>query len=149
LYAQLTIVPKEFYNILFVVFHTNPAGGHLNSHRTLHHLRLHYYWPGMNSYIKKMCAACPGCALTNPTKGKSYKLVYNFPIKAPFGLLHVDTYSAGAHSSFKGSTSYLIDCCGMCSFGILEPATGVAIASTFASTIMKMQLHLDSATLLF
>ncbi len=25
------------------------------------------------------------------------------------------------HSGFKGSTSYLICCCGMCSFGILEP----------------------------
>jgi hypothetical protein len=49
LYAQLTIVPKEFYNVLFVAFHTNPAGSHLNSYCTLHHLRLHYYWPGMYS----------------------------------------------------------------------------------------------------
>jgi hypothetical protein len=87
-----------------------------------------------------MHSACPGCTLTNPTKGKSSKFVYNFPIKAPFKVLHVDAYSAGKHSGFEGSTSYLIGCCGMCSFGILEPVTS-ANASMFASTIMKMQIR--------
>jgi hypothetical protein len=140
LYARLTIVPKEFYNVLFVAFHTNPPGGHLNSYRTLHCLRLCYYWPGMFSYIKRVCSACPGCALANPTRGKLSKLVYNFPIEAPFKVLHVDAYSAGAHSGFEGSTSYLIGCCSMCSFGILEPVTSIN-ASTFASAIMKMQLR--------
>jgi hypothetical protein len=66
--------------------------------------------------------------------------VYNFPIKAQFQVLHVDAYSASVLSSFEGPTSYLIGCCGMCSFGILEPVTG-ATASTFASAIMKMQLR--------
>ena len=139
-YTRLTIVPKEFYNILFIAFHTNPARGHLNSYRTLHHLRLHYYWPGMHSYIKRICSACPGCALANLTRGKTSKSVYNFPIEAPFRVLHVDAYSAGVHSSFEGSTSYFIGCCGMCSFGILKLVAS-ATASTFASAIMKMQLR--------
>ncbi len=139
-YGRLTIVPKEFYNVLFVAFHTNSAGGHLNSYHTLHHLCLCSYWPRMYSYIKKMCAACPGCALANPTKGKSSKLVYNFPIKTPFWMLQTDAYSAGAHSGFKGSTYYLVGCCGMCSFGILKLVAS-ATASTFASAIMKMQLR--------
>jgi hypothetical protein len=93
----------------------------------------------MYSYIKRMCSTCPGCALVNPTKGKLSKLVYNFPIEAPFKVLHVDAYSAGTHSRFEGSISYLIGCCGMCSFGILEPVTS-ANASTFSSAIMNMQL---------
>jgi hypothetical protein len=138
-YARLTIVRKEFYNVLFVACHKNHAGGHLNSYRTLYHLCPRYYWLGMYSYIKRMCSECPGCALANPTRGKSSKLVYNFPIKAPFKVLHVDAYSANAHSGFEGSTSYLIGCCGMCSFGILEPVTSTN-ASMFASAIMKMQL---------
>jgi hypothetical protein len=144
-YARLTIVPKEFYNVLFVAFHTNPAGGHLNSYNTLNHLCLRYYWPDMYSYIKRMCSACPGCALANLTRGKSSKLVYNFPVEAPFKVLHVDAYSAGLHFGFEGSTSYLIGCCSMCSFGILEPVTS-ANASTFASAITKMQLALVFAT---
>jgi hypothetical protein len=52
LYTRLQLVAKEFYNILFVAFHSNPLGGHLNAYRTLHRLRLQFYWPGMYLYIK-------------------------------------------------------------------------------------------------
>jgi hypothetical protein len=93
----------------------------------------------MYSYVKRMCLACPGCALANPTKGHSCELVCNFPIKAPFLVLHDDAYSAGAHSEFKGSNVYLVACCGMCTFGALKPVTG-ANATTFALAIMKIQL---------
>jgi hypothetical protein len=145
-YTHLQLVPREFRNILFASFHTSPIGGQLNSHRTLHCLPLWYYWPGMYLYVKRMCAACPGCALSNPTKSKSSELVYNFPIKAPFMVLHVDAYMAGAHSCFKGSKTYIIACCGMYSFGALKPVTG-ANATTFASAIMMVHsLDMDFAT---
>ena len=35
-YTCLQLVPQELKNILFVAFHTNPMGGHLNAYRTLH-----------------------------------------------------------------------------------------------------------------
>jgi hypothetical protein len=139
-YTRLQLVPREFYNILFIAFHLNPVGGHLNAYRTLHCLRLCFYWPGMYSYVKRMCSACPGCALANPTKGHSCKLVYNFPIKAPFLVLHLDAYSADAHPGFEGSNVYLVACCGMCTFGALEPVTSPN-ATMFASAIMKIQLQ--------
>jgi hypothetical protein len=138
-YTRLQLLPQEFCNVLFIAFHTNSVGGHLNPYRTLHRLRLRYYWPGMYSYIKRMCSACPGCALSNPTKAKSSKLVYNFPIEAPFMVLHVDAYMAGAHSGFEGSDTYIVACCRMCTFGALEPVSG-ANATTFVSAIMKVQL---------
>jgi hypothetical protein len=94
----------------------------------------------MYLYIKRMCQACPGCALANPTKSKSCELVYNFSIEAPFLILHVDAYSAGAHTGFEGSHVYLVACCGMCTFGALEPISG-ANAMSFASAIMKIQLR--------
>ena len=136
----LTLVPRKLYNILFIAFHTNPIGGHLNAYRTLHRLRLRYYWPGMYAYVKRMCHACPGCALSNPTRGKSSELVYNFPIEAPFLVIHFDAYAAGKHSGFEGSDVYLIGCCGMCSFACMEPVTNPS-AITFASAIMKILLH--------
>jgi hypothetical protein len=70
----------------------------------------------MYSYIKRMCAACPGCTLANSTKSKSSELVYNFPIEAPFLVLFVDAYSAGKHSSFNVFKTYLVACCGMTGF---------------------------------
>ena len=139
-YTRLQHVPREFRNNLVIAFHTNPIDGHLNSYRTLHRLHLWYYWPGMYSYVKMMCAACPGCALSNPTRSKSSELVYNFPIEASFMVMHVDAYMAGAHSGFEGSETYIAACCGMCSFGALKPVTG-ANATTFASAIMKIKLQ--------
>jgi hypothetical protein len=139
-FTRLQLVPLELRNIVFIAFHTNPIGGHLNAYRTFHRLRLRFYWPGMYSYVKRMCQACPGCALANPTRGKSSELVYNFPIEAPFLVMFFDAYSAGKHASFEGSECYLIGCCGMCSFACMEPITH-ASATTFASAIMKILLR--------
>jgi hypothetical protein len=88
-YTCLQLALPEFSNIIFVAFHSNAIGGNLNAYRTLHRICLHYYWPGMYSYIKQMCAACPGCTLANTTKSKSSELVFNFPIEAPFLVLFV------------------------------------------------------------
>ncbi len=74
-YTCLQLVPQEFYNILFIAFHSNLIGRHMNAFRNLHRFHLRYYWPWMYSYIKPMCNACPGCTLANPTKIKSSKLV--------------------------------------------------------------------------
>jgi hypothetical protein len=46
-YTCLQLVPRKLHNILFITFHTNAIGGHLNAYRTLHCLRLCFYWPGM------------------------------------------------------------------------------------------------------
>jgi hypothetical protein len=110
-YTRLQIVPAELRDILFVAFHSNLIGGHLDTARTLHRLRLRYHWPEpeMYSYIKRMCHACPGCALSNPSRSPSSDLIYHFPIEAPFRVLFVDAYLAGKYSGFEGSDVYLLD----------------------------------------
>jgi hypothetical protein len=87
-----------------------------------------------------MCQACPGCALANPTRSKSSELIYNFPIEAPFLVMHFNTYAAGTYAGFEGSECYLIGCCSMSSFACMESITN-ASAATFASAIMKMLLQ--------
>ena len=139
-YTRLTLVPREFYSIIFTAFHANAIGGHFNAYRTLHRIRMRFFWPGMFQYIRKMCRACPGCALKNPTQQRSSELIYNFPIESPFQVLHVDGYQAGAHAGFEGSKVYLIACCGMCTFAVMEPIQK-ANATSFASAIMKIQLR--------
>ena len=94
----------------------------------------------MYGYITRMCNACPGCALTNPTRGRSRELIYSFPIEAPFMVLHVDGYQAGKEYGFEGSSHYLVACCGMCTFAAMEPIAN-ANATTYASGIMKIILR--------
>jgi hypothetical protein len=139
-YTRLQLVPQEMYNILFIAFHTNAIGRHLNIYRTLHRLRLRFYWPGMFAYVKRMCLACPGCALSNPNCGKSSKLVYNFTVKAPFLVMHFNVYAAGKHARFEGSDAYLIGCCGMCSFACMEPVSNPS-STTSASALMCIFLQ--------
>jgi hypothetical protein len=139
-YTCLQHVPMEFYNIIFVALHSNSISSHLHAYCTLHRILLRYYWPGMYSYIKQMCAACPGCTLAKTTKSKSSELVYNFPIEVPFLVLFVDAYSAGKHSSFDGFETHLVACCGMNSFAFMEPVQH-ANSKDFASVIMKIQLR--------
>jgi hypothetical protein len=140
LYTCLQLVPQEMYNILFIAFHTNAIGTHLNIYRTLHRLRLRFYWPAMYAYVKQKCLACPGCALSNPNRGISSELVYNFPVKAPFLVMHFNAYAAGKHAGFDGSDAYLIGCYGMCSFVCMEPVSNPS-STTFASAIMCIFLR--------
>eukprot|EP00956_Cyclotella_meneghiniana_P025494 scaffold53356_cov47-Cyclotella_meneghiniana.AAC.7 len=65
-YIQLHIVPSSLRNIVFIAFDANPLGGHFNTYRTMHRIRLHFWWPRMYSYIDKMIEKCAGCKLTNP-----------------------------------------------------------------------------------
>jgi hypothetical protein len=130
-------VPAEFYNILFVALHTNPIGGHFNTYYTLHCMLLWFYWLGMFKYIERMCCACPSCTLANPTHLKSAKLVYHFSIEAPMMVLHIDGYSARKQIGFEGSETYLIACCGMCTFAAMKPIINPS-ANTFASAIVKI-----------
>jgi hypothetical protein len=139
-YAKLQVVPAAFRNIVFVVFQSNPLGGHLNATRMFYRIRLRFYWPHMFTYIQWMCHSCPRCALTNPTQSKSCESIYNFPIKAPFMVLHIDGYQAGKESGFEGSSYYLIACCGMCTFAVMEPVAN-ANSTTCSSAIMKIILQ--------
>jgi hypothetical protein len=120
-FTGLQIVLKELYNLIFIAFHSNPIGGHLNAYCTLHCIRLRFYFSNMWTYAKRMCNACPGCSLSNPTKRVSSKLVYNFPVQAPFVVMHFDAYKARNHESFEGHDCYLIGCCGMTAFACGEP----------------------------
>ncbi len=139
-YTHLQIVPRGLYDIIYIAFHSNPIGGHLNIYCTLHRLRLCSHWLKMYSFIKRMCNACPSCALSNPTCSTSLELVYHFPINAPFLVLFVDGYSAGKNSGFEGCKVYLIAACGMSGLSVMEPIQH-ATPSSFALGIMKIQLH--------
>ncbi len=41
-YAKLKVVPAAFRNIVFVAFHSNSLGGHLNAARTFHRIHLRF-----------------------------------------------------------------------------------------------------------
>ncbi len=65
-YARLQLVPLHFRNLIFIAFHNNPLGAHLNATRTLHQIRLRFYWPGIYGYITRMCTPAKDVRLQIP-----------------------------------------------------------------------------------
>jgi hypothetical protein len=94
--------------------------------------------PTIHSTIFVYTTIGHGC--THPTKSKSFELVYNFPIEAPFLVLFVDAHSAEKHSSFDVFDMYLVACCGMTGFASMEPVIH-ANSKNFESAIMQIQLR--------
>ena len=139
-YADLRIVPYSLTKILFVAFHSNTIGGHLNVYRTYQWICQRHFWSSMYQYCKRMCKACPGCSLSNITQNRCADLVYIFPIDAPMRILFVDIYDAGTEINFDGTKHYLIGTCGMTYFGIYEP-TAEKNLSAFTSALMKIWLR--------
>jgi hypothetical protein len=139
-FCKLRIVPESLKNIIFIVFHANPIGGHFNHVRTYRNIRLRYFWPEMYKYCKDMCSKCPACALANRTHSRARELVYGFPITAPMMVLHADGYQAGAAVTFDGDSMFLICACGMTSFAILEPVKSKD-AKGFAAALMRVLLR--------
>ncbi|KAL7504453.1 hypothetical protein ACHAXN_002097, partial [Cyclotella atomus] len=138
--VELQVVPKPLQNIVFCAFHANPIGGHFNSFRTFHRIRLRFFWPRMFTYIEKLCKQCAGCRLANPGINKSSELVYNFPVTEPMAVVHLDAYSAGSLKTYDGVSSYLVAACNMTTFGNMEGIEH-ADSTSFAAALMKMQLR--------
>jgi hypothetical protein len=139
-YCKLRLVPESLRGVIFIAFHANPIGGHLNYVRTYHNIRLRFFWPGMYQFIKALCSKFPGCALANRTHQPSRSLVYSFPITAPMKVVHVDGYEAGAHSGFEGDSCFLIACCGMTTFALMEPVRSKD-AKGFTAALMRILLR--------
>ncbi len=55
-YVRLQLVPTAFCNAVFIAFHSNPLGRHLNAVRTLHCMHLQFYWPHMYTLPSTRCA---------------------------------------------------------------------------------------------
>ncbi len=102
-FVKLCIVPRALRNLIYVTFHANPIGCHLNAYRTYFRIRLQYFWPGIFQSCKKLTCACPGCALSNITSNRSSELVYSFPIDALMNVLHVDIYAVGVNLNYEGN----------------------------------------------
>jgi len=55
--------------------HDHPLAGHLGQTKTLHQVRMHYYWPGLPVYIKDYCKSCVTCSHAKPMHHKPYGLL--------------------------------------------------------------------------
>ena len=75
IFTQL-IVPQLYRTLVMKLAHESVMAGHLAIKRTVQKVLSEFYWPGINSDIKRFCQSCDICQRTIP-KGKI--------VKAPLG----------------------------------------------------------------
>ena len=71
IFTQL-IVPQQYRTLVMKLAHESVMAGHLAIKRTMQKVLSKFYWPGINSHIKRFCQSCDICQRTIP-KGKIVK----------------------------------------------------------------------------
>src|SRR5882672_7495309 len=71
--------------------HDNPLAGHFGQTKTLHQVRMHYYWSGLLSYVKDYCKSCITCSRAKPVCHKPYGLLKQLLIpEKPWNSISMD-----------------------------------------------------------
>ena len=89
-FTQL-VVPSSLRTQVMKVGHENMMAGHLGTTKTLDRIQRHFYWPGMQSDVRRFCQSCDKCQKTIP-KGRVGKVpLGRMPlIDTPFQRVAVD-----------------------------------------------------------
>ena len=137
---NLRLVPFDLRKPLFLAFRSNPLGGHYSVYYTFHRLRLRYFWPGMYSYIKRMCKLCAACGLSNSSSKPSRELVYHFPVLLTNQQICGDIYKTGDIQAYQGESALFIIQDMMTGFAIIEELTELNSVA-FTKVAMKVLLQ--------
>jgi hypothetical protein len=102
------VVPAELAEAVMRAMHDDILAGHLGEKRTLERIRVHYWWLGMFSQVKKWVRTCPTCQQRNHPKGRTPGLLQSIPpASRPFQRLGVDLIGP-LPTSRKGNRHLLV-----------------------------------------
>lgn len=85
------VIPETLRRKVMTVAHDSILGGHLGTKKTIDRISSSFYWPGIQSDVKRYCQSCDMCQRTFP-KGKVTKVpLEKMPlIDTPFDRVAVD-----------------------------------------------------------
>src|SRR5467141_3941898 len=90
--------------------HDHPLAGHFGQTKTLHQVCLHYYWPGLLSYVKDYCKSCTTCSHAKPVHHKPYGLLKQLLIpEKPWNSISMDFIEKLPSSSSYTSILVIVD----------------------------------------
>jgi hypothetical protein len=135
----LIIPPTSLRRRLFDVLHSSPSAGHLMSYKTLHRIRLRFYWHKLRLDVEEWIKKCPDCILSNTSIRRNSELVYSWPVSSPFAIIHVDIWQPGAVANYSGSKHVLAAMCNLTGFSIiaeLQATDSVSLAEAFMKHVL-------------
>nr|XP_022307941.1 uncharacterized protein LOC111113940 [Crassostrea virginica] len=102
-YSQL-VVPSKFRDMVMKLAHDSLLAGHLGTQRTIGRVSSEFYWPGIQSDVRRFCQSCDICQRT-VHKGKVGKVpLERMPlIDEPFQRVAVDLVGPLFPATGKGN----------------------------------------------
>ena len=104
----LIIVPHQLRRDIFSAYHASPTTGHMGVWKTLHRLRLRFFWPKMRSDITTWVNQCAHCIAANSQVRKNSELLFSWPVSCPFYILHLNLWQPGCTTDQTTGSSYIL-----------------------------------------
>jgi hypothetical protein len=108
----LIIVPAPLRRDIFSAYHASPMTGHMGVYKTLHRLRLRFFWPKIRTDVTAWVDQCAHCIAANSHIRKNSELLFSWPVSCPFYILHIDLWQPGSTTNELNDSSYIL--AGMC-----------------------------------
>jgi hypothetical protein len=137
---MLIVVPKSLRRDIFAAYHAAPTAGHMGPYKTLHRIRLRFFWPKVRTDVFDWCQQCAHCIATSNSIRRHSELMFSWPVSTPFFILHIDLWQPGkTEEKFSGSTHLLAAMCDLSGFVICHPVkdtTSGSLARIFMEEVL-------------
>ena len=131
------LYPSDLRRDIFAAYHAAPTTGHMKFYKTLHRIRMRFFWPKLRTDVSDWCKQCAHCVATNTAVRRNNELLFSWPISTPFFILHVDLWEPGKTTSkICGSTRLLAAMCDLTGF-VLSQSTNAKTADALAELFMR------------
>jgi hypothetical protein len=135
-FLMLIVVPSGLRRDVFSAYHASPSTGHMGIYKTLHRIRLRFFWPQCRKDITNWVLQCPQCIAINGNVSRNSELIFSWPLCCPFYILHVDLWAPGDIANYRGETYLMNAMCDLTGF-VLVNATNDITAGNLARLFVQ------------
>jgi hypothetical protein len=122
---MLIVVPLSLRRDIFSAYHASPSAGHMGIYKTLHRVRLRFFWPQCRKDVTNWVLQCPHCIAVNGTVARNSELIFSWPLCCPFYILHVDLWAPGDIANYRGDTYLLNTMCDLTGFVLVNATNNI------------------------
>ena len=84
------VLPRKHRDQVLEHAHDHVTAGHVGVARTLHNIRLRYFWPHMKQYVQHWVATCDSCQARKSPNRKAKAPLQTYLLGAPWERINVD-----------------------------------------------------------
>jgi hypothetical protein len=123
---MLIVVPLSLRRDIFSACYASPSAGHMGIYKTLHRIRLRFFWPHSRKDVTNWVLQCPHCIAVNGSVACNSDVIFSLPLCCPFYILHVNLWAAGEIANYRGDAYLLNAMCDLTGFVLVNATNNIA-----------------------